>query len=82
MERVVGRLDGRTMAPWATSAIDNDELASGQSLHTFTQLLYTDLARSRADVLGTRYMRLLVKNVGPHMDYERLFSLGGLKDLD
>jgi hypothetical protein len=70
------------MAPRATSAIDNDELASGQSLHTFTQLLYAALAGSRADVLGTGNMCLLVKNVGPHLDHEWLFALGGLKDLD
>jgi hypothetical protein len=44
VQRVVGRLDVRTMVPRATSAIDNDELVSGQSLHTFTQLLYAALA--------------------------------------
>src|ERR1039458_7854110 len=55
---VVGRLDGRAMAPWATSAIDHDELSFGQSLHPLPQLLQPVLVGSRADVLGAGNMRL------------------------
>src|SRR5208337_5665301 len=79
---IIGWLDVRTMAPWATSAIDDDELLSGQRLHTLTQLLYAAFVGSRADVLGPGNMRLLVKNVGPHLNHEWLFAFGRLKDFN
>ena len=81
-QRIVGRLDVRTMAPGATTTIDHDELLSGQRLNACAQLLEADLAGTRTDVLGTGNMCLLVQNVGADLDHQRLFALRGLKDFD
>src|ERR1017187_5285199 len=81
-QRIVGRLDVRTMTPGATATINHDELFSGKRLNARAQLLAADLAGTRTDVLGTGNMCLLVQNVGANLDQQRLFPLRGLKDLD
>lgn len=82
VQGIVGRLDVRAVAPRTTATINNDEPASGESLYTFTQLLYAALAGSRADVLRTGNMCLLVKHVGANLDHEWLFVVAGLEGLD
>src|ERR1700719_4092451 len=49
---VVGGLDIGTMTPWATAAIQNDELVSRQGFYSLSEELQSCVARRRADVFG------------------------------
>src|ERR1019366_8533541 len=64
-QRIVGRLDVRTMAPGATATINDDELFPGERSNARLQLLEADFAGTRTDVLRTGNMCLLVKHMGP-----------------
>jgi hypothetical protein len=67
------------MAPWATAAIDDDELAPRQRLYSLAQLLEATLTGGRADVLRAWNVCLGIKYMGSHLNQERFLALGRLK---
>lgn len=79
---IVGRLDVRTVAPGATTAIDHDELVPGQGRNPLAQLLQAAFAGGRPDVFSSGNMRLGVKHVRSDLDDEWLCTCRSLEEFN